>query len=259
LFGAGGIGLLYRVYVDEAGNRGISKTSSCYFVVSAIVVADPDETELRRQLNDLRLALGRHSGHVLHFQNFSHSHRLKAAQDIASSSVATIINVIVHKDLRGQPSPSGAMGDISRPDPLYLWALRLLVERISWFVHERGGEAIVTFAHLKGFRTQKLHEYRRALEESGDVGARWRVFSGHPFRVQSPKSAELLQLADTTASALFQAIEPDQFGNTERRYLDVLAPKIYRRDSGRITSYGLKVFPTPIAEEAGALALLTEI
>lgn len=250
--------MLYRVYVDEAGDRGLSKRSCCHFVVSAVVVADRDEADLRSQLKDLRSALGRSPDQVLHFVKFNHSQRLKAVQDVAASSAATVVNVIVHKDLIGQPLPSGKMAEVSRADPMYLWALRLLLERISWFVDESGGEAIVTFAHLKGFRAQKLHAYRSLLEANGDIGIRWRAFQGHPFRVDTPSSTELLQLADTTASALFRAIEPDAYGNTERRYLLELAPKLYRRESGKITSYGLKVFPGSVGEDGGSLAFLAE-
>ncbi|HET6997247.1 MAG TPA: DUF3800 domain-containing protein [Solirubrobacterales bacterium] len=253
------MGLLHRVYVDEAGDRGISKRSGCHFVVSGVVVADPNEGELRDCLRRLRTDLGRGPDDVLHFVKFSHSQRLKAVQDIAASPLATVINVIVHKDLIGQPFPSGNMAHISRPDPMYLWALRLLLERVSWFVDDAGGDAIVTFAHLKGFKAQKLHDYRAALEGNGDTGVRWSVFAGHPFRIESPKSVELLQVADVTASALLRAIEPDAYGNTEMRYVDELRPKLYRRGDGDITSYGLKVFPTAVAEATGPLAFLREL
>jgi hypothetical protein len=251
---------LYRVYVDEAGDRGISDSSGCHFVVSAVVVADEEDAALRAQLATLRAELGRHPGHVLHFVKFSHSQRLKAVQEIASSSAATIINVIVHKDLIGQPLPTGGMAHISRPDPMYLWALRLLLERVSWFVDEAGGDgAVVTFAHLKGFRADKLHHYRAALEATPEVDIRWAILHDHPFRIASPKSVELLQVADTAASALFRAIEPDMFGNTEIRYLEELRPKLYRRGSAKLTSYGLKVFPASVCEAGGPLDFLADL
>lgn len=252
--------MLYRVYVDEAGDRGISKRSDCHFVVSAIVVADEHDAEVRKQLASLRADLGRGEGHTLHFVKFSHSQRLKAVQDIAGSSVASIVNVIIHKDLLGQPLPTGEMAHISHPDPMYLWALRLLLERVSWLIDEAGGdEAIVTFAHLKGFEIGKLHDYRAALEATDGVDIRWPVFAGHRFRIASPKDVELLQLADTAASALFRAVEPDSFGNTEARYLEELRPKLYRRGRGLVTSYGLKVFPSAISAKDGPLAFLREL
>ena len=252
--------MIYRVYVDEAGDRAISNGSSRHFVVSAVIVKDEDDAEMRTRLAHLRAALSRHPGHVLHFQKFSHSQRLKAVQDIAAAPLATVANVIVHKDLIGQPLPAGDMAYISRPDPMYLWALRLLLERVSWFVDDEGGRgAIVTFAHLKGFRAQKLHDYRRLLETSDGVDIRWSVFRGHPFRIDSPKGVELLQVADTAASALFRAIEPDRYGNTEPRYLEELAPKLYRRHKADITSYGLKTFPRRVSEAGGALEFLRRL
>jgi hypothetical protein len=252
--------VLFRVYVDEAGDRAISSGSSCHFVVSAAIVADEHDAALRQMLGRLRAELNRHPGHVLHFQKFSHSQRLKAAQDVARSPLAAIANVIVHKDLIGQPMPAGNMAYISRPDPMYLWALRLLLERVSWFIDDCGGtDAIVTFAHLKGFRAQKLHDYRRVLESSDGGGIRWNVFDGHPFRIDSPKATQLLQVADTTASALFRAIEPDRYGNTEPRYLEELAPKLYRSGNGKLTSYGLKTFPREVSEAGGPLAFLCNL
>ncbi len=252
--------MLYRVYVDEAGDRGISDKSGCHFVVSAVIVADDRDAAARRELAVLRADLKRHPDHVLHFVKFSHSQRLKAVQDIAASSVSAITNVIVHKDLIGQPMPSGDLAHIAHPDPMYLWAMRLLLERISWFVDEAGGDgAIVTFAHLKGFKAKKLHDYRGALEASEEVDIRWEVFRGHPFRIASPKEVELLQMADTSASALFKAVEVDPYGNTESRYLAELRPKLYRRSGGKVTSYGLKVFPSRVASKEGSLAFLRDL
>jgi hypothetical protein len=117
----------------------------------------------------------------------------------------------------------------------------------------------VTFAHLKGFRAQKLHDYRQALEASEGVDIRWKVFEKHPFRIDSPKATELLQLADTAASALFRAIEPDRYGNTEPRYLEELAPKLYRRGKAGITSYGLKTFPREVSQPGGPLEFLCDL
>lgn len=246
--------MLYRVYVDEAGDRGINPKSSTHFVVSAIIVADNHDAKVRTELGALRAALGRHPGQILHFQKFSHSQRLKAVQDIRNFSIAAITNVIVHKDLIGQPMPAGGMAHISRADPMYLWSLRLLLERISWYVDEHAGTgAIVTFAHVKGFKAQKLYDYRTALELTPGVQIRWKAFQTHPFRINSPSTIELLQVADTTASAVFRAVEPDPYGNTETRYLKELRPRLYRRGAANVGSYGLKVFPSQEAEKGRSL------
>jgi hypothetical protein len=250
---------LWRVYVDEAGDRGISEASSGHFVVAAIIVRDQHETSTRQQLSDLRSALGRHDHHVLHFQRFSHSHRVKAVQDLASSAVDAIFSSILCKRGFNQQTPAGEMAYITRPDPMYLWAVRLLLERVSWFVRDNGGgRAIVTFAHVRRFKSQKLHDYRVALR-GADTGIHWPSFDTHPFRINSPDRIELLQLADTAASAIYRAVEPDQFGNVERRYLEELLPKVYRRGTRPVTSYGLKVFPSGECSADGKLRWLAAL
>ena len=63
----------------------------------------------------------------------------------------------------------------------------------------------------------------------------------------------MLQLADICASALFKAVEPDQYGNPEPRYLTELRPIVYRHPPGPVTSYGLKVFPVTESQQGGSL------
>jgi len=251
--------VLWRIYIDEAGDRGISARSSAHFVVSAVIVRDDRDRDARDELTTLRIAMGRQPGQVLHFQKFSHSQRLKAVQDLAASSVDAVASVVLCKRGFDQPNPAGAMAYITNPDPMYLWAVRLVLERASWFIRDNGGgKAVVTFAHVRRFQTQKLHDYRQALE-SNDTSIDWAAFAGHPFKINSPDRVEMLQVADTAASALFRAVEPDEFGNVERRYLEELAPKLYRRGTAAVTSYGLKVFPSSHCADGSPLAWLRSL
>jgi len=136
---------------------------------------------------------------------------------------------------------------------MYLWALRLLLERVSWWIRDHGnGTSIVTFAHIKNFQAHKLHSYRNALDMS-PTKIHWPSFDGHPFRFAGMATVQLLQLADSTASALYAAIEPDQFGNVEDKYLQNIAPKLYRYGASAVTAYGLKVFPSAQADPGGTL------
>jgi hypothetical protein len=250
---------VFRVYIDEAGDRGHHRASSKHFVVSAVVVRDEDDAALRSELAALRGALGRHPRHVLHFRKLTHAQKVKACQDIAGFPVATISNVVFCKTKLAGPIPGGGLAYIKQADPMYLYAVRLLLERVSWYVDEHGGgPAILTFAHLTRFPALKLHNYRAALVNA-PTEIRWRTFAGHPFRINHPNTIELLQVADSAASALFKAVEPDEFGNTEARYIRELAPKIYRRGAAPVTSYGLKVFPTSECAPRGSLAFLTSI
>jgi len=233
--------------------------SSDHFVVSAVLVEDGDDSQARAELAALAQVLGRKPGQVLHFRNLTHPQKIKTAQDIAASCIRVITNVVVCKrHIQGAASPGNA-AFITRPDPMYLWALRLLLERVSWYVRDHGGgTSVVTFAHVKNFQTQKLHNYRQALQNS-PTNIEWPSFAGHQFRFAGMNAVELLQLADTSASALFAAVEADQYGNTEDRYLTTLAPKLYRYSGSPVTSYGLKVFPVSQANQGGSLYRLQQI
>lgn len=247
---------MFRVYIDEAGDRGHHPASSTHFVVSAVIVPDAYDPVVRGQLTTLRTALGRQPGHTLHFRKLTHSQKVKACQDIAASSLATVTNVVMVKPRFAQAMPGGGTPFIKQADPMYLYAVRLLLERISWYVDEHGGgPAIVTFAHLTRFPAVKLHNYRQALSLSS-TEIRWNAFAGHQWRINHPNTIDLLQLADATASALFKAVEPDQYGNREDRYLRALAPKLYRRGTANVTSYGLKVFPVSECKAGGSLDFL---
>lgn len=251
---------MFHVYIDEAGDRGHHPASSKHFVVSAVIVRDQDEPTLRTELDTLRAALGRHPGHVLHFRKLTHAQKVKACQDIATFSIATITNVIFCKEkIAGQIPAGGGVAYIKQADPMYLYAVRLLLERVSWYIEENGGgPAIVTFAHLSRFPAVKLHNYRSALVYSL-TEIRWDAFGVHKFRINHPNTIELLQIADSAASALFRAVEPDQYGNTEDRYLRELAPQLYRRGAANVTSYGLKVFPSSECQVGGTLVGLRTV
>jgi Protein of unknown function (DUF3800) len=249
--------LLYRVYIDEAGDRGRASGSSEHFVVSAVVVRDENDAAVREQLNTSKALLGFQPETVLHFRKLSHSKKVKICQEIGGFSVGCIISTVVCKR-RLEPFASSGLSYLSNPDPLYLWAVRLVLERISWFVRDDGGgSALVTFAHLTRFKAKNLHNYRKALRHS-ETSIHWSSFSNHPFRINAPDKIHLLQVADCTASAVFKAVEKDPFGITERRYLAELRPVIYRYGTSPVTSYGLKVFPSNVASAGGTLHFLQQ-
>jgi hypothetical protein len=157
-----------------------------------------------------------------------------------------------------EPLRDSQQTKLTSADPMYLWALRLLIERTSWCIQRSGGrEAKVTFAEVKGFQGGKLHDYRRRLEARSDVNIHWSIFKDHPFQIARPKDVELLQVADTAASAIYQAVEPDDFGNTEDRYLKEMKPKVFCPEGKPVTSYGLKTFPTKVSRPGGSLHFLT--
>ncbi len=226
---------------------------SWFLVVSALIVDAASDAVARKELLDLKHTLRRKPSDTLHFRRLTHSQKVKACQEVANLSVQGFTSVVLCKKTLKTPFPDGGLAYISQPDPMYLWAIRLLLERISWFIRDSGGgTSTVTFAHLKRFPAAKLHDYRKALYHSSK-SIHWPSFEDHRFRLNAPNTVEMLQVADICASALFKAVEPDQYGNTEPRYLTELRPIIYRDPRGPVTSYGLKVFPDVEGEQGGSL------
>lgn len=251
---------MFRVYVDEAGTRHISEKSSRYFVVSAVMVHESHNDRVRAQLGDLKVALGRHRHQILHFRNLRpREKRVAAAAGVADFAMAPVMSVIIDKAEIGKVGPAGDMAFIAQPDPMYFWALRLLLERVSWYAEVRQKQdALMTFSHVQGLKVKKLMEYREALERKrGDEDMRinWALFEPHAFNIASPKTVDLLQVADVVASSVFQAIEPGLDGPS---YLNALGPKIHRRPPKPITSYGLKVFPKQAMQLGGDLYWLSD-
>jgi hypothetical protein len=227
----------FHAYSDEAGQRSASGASSHHFVMAAVVVTDAHVPEAATYLAKLRADLGRNPGDTLHWQNLKgHSLRLHAAQTLGAANWATIFSVVVSKRHL-------SLSVILNDDQAYLYTYRLLLERLSWYSRDHDGRLSYTLAHVVRFNLHKLREYEARLRDRPDCQIVWSALDQHGGRLDQPNRVEYLQLADIAASAIFAAFEPDKFGNTEKRYLEALVPRLYRRGSGALTSYGLKMHP----------------
>lgn len=82
-----------------------------------------------------------------------------------------------------------------------------MVERLSWFGKRHQAQTVMHFAQVKGL----------------------------PPRL----------IADTASGAVYAAFEWDEYGNTERRYLDTLRSRLGRPAGRALQTYGLKICPWP--------------
>lgn len=230
---------LYRAYVDETGDRGWGGRSSPIFVVSAIIVPDGYETRLVEALDRINATLKKPAGTVLHWaENVkTHPQRKYVAGELAGLDM-TVASVVVLK----QPL-TGSGTALSNPTSMYNYAIRRLMERISWFVDDAGGEVSVTFAHVKRFPYARLDEYMRVLRNR-QSSIRWRAFTGKP-KIDQPSRIRPLQVADLVAGAFGSALRVDDYGSHEASYLLQLVPRIYIRGGGKVTSYGFNPIGLP--------------
>jgi hypothetical protein len=203
--------------------------------MTAVAFRHADRASVSDLLAQLRKDLGRRPGDTLHWVNVKrHGQRVHAARLLGQAPFLTISSVVVCKRYF-------AGGDqIHHEDVSYLYTLRYLLERLSWYGRSGGGAVDYTLAHIVRFQIAKLRLYEARLKAEAGCQIKWAYLQ--PGKIDQPERAEELQLADLAASATAAAFEPDQFGNTEPRYLTEMAPRLYRH-RGNLTSYGLKMHP----------------
>ncbi|MEV7088013.1 DUF3800 domain-containing protein [Streptomyces sp. NPDC093085] len=228
-----------HAFIDEAGVRSHKPKASDHFVLSAVVIAEENIPLAREFLAGLRRDFGRHPGDTLHWQKFKHEERVHAARLLGEQEWPTISSVVVAKRLL--PPETRILNE----DDAYLLTVRYLLERLSWFARDCSASLSYTLAHIVRMEVAKLRRFEALLRAEGSETCRieWTALDPHGGCIDQPKRIEMLQLADIAASATYKAFDKDKFGNTERRYLEHLHPRLYRRGQSALTSYGLKMCP----------------
>jgi len=240
-----------HAFIDESGDRGFTRGASDYFVMSAVVVRSHDLVAADGLLADLRAELRRQPRQVLRFKKLLPHHRTAAARRIGGADFLTISSVVVCKWMF-DPRRVGWTDEAS----VYTETLYLLLQRISWYARERcGGLMSYTLAHIIRYKLAHLRALEARMKEQPRAQIDWPYLDPRGGSIDRPAKVQLLQLADLVASATAQAFEPrpgppapwyragPREGPTDRTYLEALAPRLYRRPPGRLSSYGLKVYP----------------
>lgn len=171
---------------------------------------------------------------VLHWaQNIKQHSQRKYVCKALGGSGAKLAYVVVDKATCSN-TPDG-MGDHVK---MYNYALRRLLERISWFAHGRNRDVHLAIAHVRNFKYPALDSYLSLLKTLRTT-IRWnRLVS---IKIKDTTQRQLLQFADIAAGALSAAIVADRFGAVEYGYLEELQGMIYRHTPGKVTTYGLHV------------------
>ena len=238
----------FVAYIDESGCEGFTflpgeNGSSRWFVLSAVVVRKENDHSVVQLAKDARTLLKKDPKKALHFRELKHEHRVPLARLIGNASLRTV-SVLIHK-------PSIAEPEVFQNQrySLYRYATRLLAERISWLCRDGGrtgmgnGRVELIFANRSAMSYDELREYLESLDgnQAADARSDWNVIDPKLIRAVNHDQLAGLQLADAVASGIFFAINKTQYGETEDRYLRLLAPTIYRNQQ-RVEGYGLKIW-----------------
>lgn len=221
-------------FVDDSGDIGTrSSSKQNHFSLGGFFSLPSDDHALADCLAQMRLDCGFGSKQELHFSNYVSKHRTTLATAVASAPIQAFSAVLCKR--------AGPEKRPWRSEHLYNWMIKLVLERASWYFQGAGLHGSITFAHLKGSRPKRAHDYVRLLQER-TTSIKWD--SLHlPIRFSTPGVDERLQIADIITSATGQAFEgPGEGRPTDQTYWQILHPCLWRR-YGKLKTYGLKVQP----------------
>jgi len=252
----------FVAYIDEAGDEGFKfrqslkeQRSSDWFALAAFITRKKTDVSTVKLIDRVRSEFGLPPRKHVHWKKLKHPQKVRYAQLIAALQ-ARLICVCVHKPTLLEPEKFRGQYR------LYFYAVRHLLERVSWLARDRhdaakwGGDGTVdvVFSNRQGMSYRELRAYLALLHTQKNSGQDVRIEfdlippdPGH-IRTLTPGRSMGLQLADAVAGAFFNGLERDAFGNTEPRYIATLSPPLYRHQ-GQVQGYGFKVLP----KEAEAL------
>ena len=244
----------FVAYIDESGDEGFKfrsnvgeQSSSDWFILAAFITRKKTDLETVKAIDIVRKDFKLHPRKHVHWKDLKHPQKVRYAQ-IITGLRSRVIGVCVHKPSLLEPE---TFRDRYR---LYFYAVRYLLERVSWLVRDRhnpdkwGGDGTIdlVFSNRQGMSYDEMRDYLRLLKKQQEAGKDIRIeFDKVPIdklSSRTPGKSMGLQLADAAAGAYFNALERDKFGNTEPRYLQIMGPVLYRHEQ-TITGYGFKIVP----------------
>jgi hypothetical protein len=246
------------VYIDESGDVGFNfqttsrKGSSRWFVLSAVIAEFEAEKSFVPLMRELRVKLNLQRNQIVHFCDLRHEYRIPIVAALASAPIK-IVCVLIDKQAEG-------MSDVfkQKPERLYFYATRLLLERVSWFCRDHSMKnrrpARLIFEHRRHLSYSKLSEYFALLQSKDtkgqdefegvlkrEVKIEWSAIDTANVQPAGKGQYAGLQFADCVACSIAWALEK-RFQYTEHRFAKMLRSVTYAYNN-KFLSYGLKFFP----------------
>ncbi|KXU29223.1 hypothetical protein A0J57_18205 [Sphingobium sp. 22B] len=214
----------FQVFIDEAGDPGVKPKDdderhwTDWFTVSAVVVSNSRKLDIIDWVKDMNEAVRNVNANALHYRNLSAPNQARVCRMLGRKPLRLFV-VASHKDsMRDHYNPKlGRAND----KEFYNWCLRLLLERVTEWCYRRGRKdedkdcsAEVIFSRRGGHKYPELRTYLKKLEAQtltqtlvlNAKGIAPGVLSHDRLRVEQDSEIAGLQLADITASSVFNAV-----------------------------------------------------
>ncbi|MBL8120050.1 MAG: DUF3800 domain-containing protein [Anaerolineae bacterium] len=226
---------LYRCYIDESGDEGLTPASRPFFIVTAVVFLDTLSEDMCTTLDTIKKRVYQSNtpkARDMHWQKLKHPHRMVYIRQIANQPVHVFAVAIWKPKLKY----------LRDREKLYNTAIKYLIQRTSWFVDDNHGRMKITFSDRSNLRIDKIRTFLG--EAIKDPQSQMRpVFDPTKVEVVKTTVQPLLQYPDACAGAVSNAFNPDTYGELHPQFLYEICNRMYRSKQGKLIGYGLKIFP----------------
>lgn len=256
----------YVAYIDEAGDPGLNRVkpidnpgSSEWCIVSAVVVRAEHEPFVSEWVTAMMQAINSRQLRDIHFSRLNSQRKELVCRYLAERPVRCFAVLSNKQNMRQHENPWAAQ--IPSDNWYYCWLTRLLLERVTDFVHsdamkrygeprylkfeysERGG---LSYSQMNAYYDwlRLKSEANRMFLPLGDL--QWSTMHRDLLKVYNHSLRDGLKLADIVASAFFKGVDLWDTRACDPSFAKLLRPRMARHPDtkdGIISGYGVKLMP----------------
>lgn len=238
----------YFAYLDEAGDEGFGKLrtaastgQSRWLLIGGIIVDKENDANLPKWRDEIMRHTRKQNRRDLHFQNLNHDQRVMATRRLADKPFgASVICSYKETILDLQSAKPKLYEKFKQKGHLYNYLTRFFLERMADVCVRRSKgrpcKLHVTFSKRANTDYQEMRDYLFLMRNGEEVktpkrSIDWSVLNPEDIRVENHSKRAGLQIADVVTSATYKALEPNQYGDVEPRYVVNLRNRFIRKNS----------------------------
>jgi len=237
---------MYTCYVDECGCEGFSFSdgSKHWFILGGIVINDDDKNPVIGSIFEYMSEFYVKNNYMIgwkppHWIDMKNEARTIFANCIIRKPVILFVTLI-------WKSKMSHAHVINQPSYLYRFALKLMAERVSWYVRDKLSRFRFVLSQTQSIdKKRTINDLKSAIKNQ-----KWSispVFDPEEIIIRTPKQEAMLCIADAVASSFGNSLNPKIAGKKRgyitSKYSNIFLPKMYRYNE-HIFKYGIKIFPS---------------
>lgn len=234
---------MLMTFVDEAGDRGIGRKSSPYFIMGAVTVEEATRVDLAKAVASIKERFTIPLTKPLHWTDHC---RTFARRQFVARSFAAIPGVQVNYVIFKKTTIPAASGLGTDHRKFYNYAAGVLLDRVLLgATYWPGGRQPVRpfFGHVRGFDHSETLAYLERHAARHSFADRTLLAAPPKFIATAQNSG--VQAADQYVGMLRDAICVDEFGGYEEQHLMLVRHQIRRGPGNEAINYGIKAFAEP--------------